>query len=180
MAYQRLNLKEGEVLTAGHLAHLENGIEANDLKKVEIDPNLKKVGVAAEAKAVGDAVKKLQQGIDEKPDQEYIDGEIAFAKQFAEQLVNSLIDAAPEALNTLKELSQALNNDPSFATTIINKLTALENEVNQSKSDSVISVDTEAKMDELLKDEKNVGNAYIYTGEKGKYTPGSTYLVVKE
>ncbi|MGP1568491.1 MAG: hypothetical protein ACTTHM_07220 [Peptoanaerobacter stomatis] len=36
--------------------------------------------------------------------------------------VQSIIDSAPEALDTLKELAGALNNDSNFATTITNKL----------------------------------------------------------
>ena len=36
--------------------------------------------------------------------------------------IKEIIDSAPEALNTLKELSEALNNDPDFAATIINSL----------------------------------------------------------
>jgi hypothetical protein len=36
--------------------------------------------------------------------------------------VSALIDGAPEALNTLAELSAALNDDQDFATTVINEL----------------------------------------------------------
>ena len=34
--------------------------------------------------------------------------------------IASLVDSAPETLNTLNELAKALNNDPSFATTVTN------------------------------------------------------------
>lgn len=37
-------------------------------------------------------------------------------------LKNELVDGSASALDTLKELSNALNNDPSFATTIANDL----------------------------------------------------------
>lgn len=36
--------------------------------------------------------------------------------------IQNIIDSAPDALNTLKELATALNNDPSFASTIVNAL----------------------------------------------------------
>jgi len=41
---------------------------------------------------------------------------------YVTQQVSSLIDGAPEALNTLNELAAALNDDSSFATTVTNSL----------------------------------------------------------
>ena len=41
------------------------------------------------------------------------------------QAISDLIDGADDALDTLKELAEALGNDPNFATTITNKLTDL-------------------------------------------------------
>lgn len=53
------------------------------------------------------------------------------------QMISDLIDGADDALDTLKELAEALGNDPNFATTITNKLTdlrtALTEEVNRAK-----------------------------------------------
>ena len=43
------------------------------------------------------------------------------------QAISDLIDGADDALDTLKELAEALGNDPNFATTITNKLTDLRN-----------------------------------------------------
>lgn len=55
------------------------------------------------------------------------------------QAISDLIDGADDALNTLKELAEALGNDPNFATTITNKLTDLRNaltdEVNRAKEE---------------------------------------------
>ena len=39
-----------------------------------------------------------------------------------EQKINNLVNSAPEALDTLKELADALNSDPNFATTVTNQL----------------------------------------------------------
>ncbi|EKS2201659.1 prophage tail fiber N-terminal domain-containing protein, partial [Salmonella enterica] len=41
---------------------------------------------------------------------------------FVRKLLASLVDAVPETLNTLKELADALGNDPNFATTMTNAL----------------------------------------------------------
>jgi hypothetical protein len=55
------------------------------------------------------------------------------------QAISDLIDGADDALDTLKELAEALGNDPNFATTITNKLTDLRNaltdEVNRAKEE---------------------------------------------
>ena len=42
--------------------------------------------------------------------------------------VNSLVDAAPGALNTLNELAAALGDDPNFDTTITNQIGAKAND----------------------------------------------------
>lgn len=46
-------------------------------------------------------------------------GILALAKEYARQLRNDLVNGAGEAMDTLFELSNALNNDPHFATTIM-------------------------------------------------------------
>lgn len=55
------------------------------------------------------------------------------------QAISDLIDGADDALDTLKELAEALGNDPNFATTITNRLTDLRNaltdEVNRAKEE---------------------------------------------
>lgn len=55
------------------------------------------------------------------------------------QAISDLIDGADDALDTLKELAEALGNDPNFATTITNKLTDLRNaltdEINRAKEE---------------------------------------------
>lgn len=42
--------------------------------------------------------------------------------EFVVRALAALADSAPETLDTLKELADALGNDPNFATTILNKL----------------------------------------------------------
>nr|DAY61556.1 MAG TPA: Baseplate wedge protein [Caudoviricetes sp.] len=55
--------------------------------------------------------------------------------------LEKLIGAAPEALDTLKELAEALGNDPDFAGTITRKITALTEQLNAEK-DSREAADT--------------------------------------
>lgn len=55
-----------------------------------------------------------------------------------EKYIHDLVDGADDALDTLKELAEALNNDPNFATHITNRLTELrtqlEAEVTRAKN----------------------------------------------
>ena len=62
--------------------------------------------------------------------------------QTADQVKNSideLINGSGEALDTLKELAEALNNDPDFATNVLNKI----NEVNNKIDTNVSRIDEE-------------------------------------
>ena len=54
--------------------------------------------------------------------------------EFVQNTIASLVDSAPDTLNTLNELAKALNNDPSFATTITNLIAEKE-----SKSDAGVA-----------------------------------------
>ena len=47
---------------------------------------------------------------------------IVMIKELIDTKIAELIDSAPDTLNTLKEISEALGNDPNFSTTIINQL----------------------------------------------------------
>lgn len=51
--------------------------------------------------------------------------------------IQKIVGSAPEVLDTLKEIADALGNDPNFATTITKKLAALTEEVNQEKEDRI-------------------------------------------
>lgn len=54
--------------------------------------------------------------------------------EYVQNSIASLVDSAPDTLNTLNELAKALNNDPSFATTITNLIAEKE-----SKSDAGVA-----------------------------------------
>ena len=50
------------------------------------------------------------------------DSDAIASTKFVHAVVNALVNGAPEALDTLKELSKALGDDPNFSTTILKKL----------------------------------------------------------
>lgn len=52
--------------------------------------------------------------------------------------IQKIVGSAPEVLDTLKEIADALGNDPNFATTITKKLAALTEEINQEKEDRIV------------------------------------------
>ena len=47
---------------------------------------------------------------------------LSTAKSYTDTAVAGLVNSAPDALNTLKELSTALGDDPNFATTVANQI----------------------------------------------------------
>lgn len=91
-------------------------------------------------------------------------------KEEVDQRINSVIDSAPEALDTLKELSEALNNDPDFAATITNKLTSIESELDKKVeyTDISTSENPDRKAIVLNNHDTLLGNA----------TDGSTYNLI--
>lgn len=58
------------------------------------------------------------------------------AKGYTDEKIAMLISAAPGALDTLNELAIALGNDPNFATTILNRLTTIEQDDAAHKADN--------------------------------------------
>jgi hypothetical protein len=91
-----------------------------------------------------DKLKEKLDGIEEKANYitklSQLENDTKFqTEEQVKQAISNLIDGADDALDTLKELAEALGNDPNFATTITNKLTDLRNaltdEVNRAKEE---------------------------------------------
>ena len=61
-----------------------------------------------------------------------------YTKGDVDQKISNLIASAPDALNTLNELAQALANDPSYATTVVNQLAQ---KADKSTTDTKTDVD---------------------------------------
>ena len=75
------------------------------------------------------------------------DSDTIASTKFVHAVVNALVDNAPEALDTLNELSKALGNDPNFSTTILTKIGEKE-----SKTDANIEyTNIRKEMDEKQK-----------------------------
>ena len=89
-----------------------------------------------------DELKAKLDGIEEKANYitkvSELENDLKFqTEEDVKKAISDLVDGADDALDTLKELAEALGNDPNFATTITNKLTelrtALTEEVNRAK-----------------------------------------------
>ncbi|MGY2377082.1 hypothetical protein ACW9IB_21515 [Pseudomonas sp. SDO524_S393] len=67
-----------------------------------------------------------------------------------EQAVAALVGASPEALDTLKELADALGNDPHFATTVTNALASKAAKATSLAGYGILDAYTRAQVDALL------------------------------
>lgn len=63
----------------------------------------------------------------------------ADAQSYADSLISNLINGAPEVLDTLKELSDALGGDENFATTIASQISALDVRIDTVEADELTS-----------------------------------------
>lgn len=96
-------------------------------KRIELKLDNEIVRAIAEDEKLSEDVEELKE---KKADKVYVDTELTkvykkdevFTKEEVLQKIEEIIDAAPEALNTLGKLAEALDNDPNFATNIINLL----------------------------------------------------------
>lgn len=93
-----------------------------------------------------DELKRKLDGIEEKANYitkvSQLENDSKFqTEEEVKKTIDDLVDGASDALDTLKELAEALGNDPNFATNITNKLTDLRNdltaEVNRAKEKEV-------------------------------------------
>lgn len=52
----------------------------------------------------------------------WTEADVSAIQNYVDYLISELVDTAPDTLNTLWELANALGNDPNFATTVANKI----------------------------------------------------------
>lgn len=101
-------------------------------------------------------------------------GEFA-SVEYVEGAVANVVDSAPETLNTLKELSKALNDDPNFATTIS---TQLGNKANATDVYNKSYIDSELhKRDIQL---ETMGKEKIKTTTGSEYVLGTTGYIKRD
>lgn len=72
--------------------------------------------------------------------------------KFVHAVVDALVAGAPDALNTLNELSKALGDDPNFSTTILGKIGEKESKTDASISYTAIRNEIALKQDALTFD----------------------------
>lgn len=95
-------------------------------------------------------------------------------KSYTDSKVASIVDSAPETLNTLNELSQALGDDENFATTVA---TEIGTKASQSDLDSLTTT-----VNKILNAIYPVGSVYISTVNKSPATffGGTWELIAKD
>ena len=80
--------------------------------------------------------------------QQKADTALALAKTYADELIERLMNAPPETLDTLAELATALGNDPNFATTMANALAQKAGKTPASaNADGLMSAADKTKLD---------------------------------
>ena len=122
---------------AAEAAAREKGDKDLDAKKVD-----KREGYSLTKNDFTDILKAKLDGIEEKANYiTHLSQLINDAGFQTEEEVNAaiqkIIGSAPEVLDTLKEIADALGNDPNFATTITKKLAAITEQVNQEIEDRI-------------------------------------------
>lgn len=74
--------------------------------------------------------------------------------------IEKIIGEAPEVLDTLKEIADALGNDPNFATTITKKLAAITEQLNQEITNRTeADAQVQANVDKEVSDRKEADTA---------------------
>lgn len=120
----------------------------------------KKEGYGLSKNDFTDELKAKLDGIEEKANYitkvSELENDLKFqTEEDVKKAISDLVDGADDALDTLKELAEALGNDPNFATTITNKLTelrtSLSEEVNRAKESEAALGAAIAAVDDNLK-----------------------------
>ena len=109
-----INIYSGSKLTGEKINSYVVSIDDEVPWKVYISINTNLSAVYVSYETIGDTV--------EAEDINQLQNAINEIYTNIDKKIQSIIDSAPEALDTLKELADALNNDSNFATTIANKL----------------------------------------------------------
>jgi hypothetical protein len=122
-----------------------------------------------------------------KSEKTYVDTELnkrylkteTYNKTETDQRIQMVVDAAPEALDTLKEIANALNNDPDFAATIT---TALSKKVDKVDGKQLSTEDYTTTEKQKLAGIEEGANKYVHpaTHPATMITTDSTHEFVED
>jgi hypothetical protein len=87
---------------------------------------------------------------------DYVDDQIANAKSYTDTKVAGLVNSAPETLDTLNELADALGDDPNFATTMATELGKKATKVELETHNHNDVYYTETEIDNMLAQKSQV------------------------
>jgi hypothetical protein len=102
-----------------------------------------------------------------KAEKTYVDTELnkrylkseTYSREETDQRIQLVVDAAPEALDTLKEIADSLNNDPDFAATIT---TALSKKVDKVDGKQLSTEDYTSEEKDKLAGIEGGANNYVH------------------
>lgn len=89
-------------------------------------------------------------------------------KAEVEAAIQKIIGSAPETLDTLQEIAEALGKDPNFSTTILNRLASVTTQLNE-EIDNRKAADDTLKLEllaEIKKTSDSLGNSYAVLEER--------------
>lgn len=131
----KLLLLDGQAVRAK-----DSGGAAVDLLKLDVDGDVAAKGAKIAYKSEVDA---LDGRLDIIEGADNVEGSVAKAekdaKDYADQKVADLVNSAPEVLDTLKELSDALGGDANFSTTISGQIGGLDGRLDTLEGDALTS-----------------------------------------
>jgi hypothetical protein len=166
-------------------------VEAEDINKVQdsVVNTQKEVDryKSSNDNRVTDAENRITTVENNKAEKTYVDTELnkrylkteTYNKTETDQRIQMVVDAAPEALDTLKEIAKALNNDPDFAATIT---TELSKKVDKIEGKQLSTEDYTSEEKSKLAGIENNANKYIHpvTHPATMITTDSTHEFVKD
>ncbi|MBV4423251.1 pyocin knob domain-containing protein [Clostridium tyrobutyricum] len=146
-------------------------VEADDINKVQdsvvnTQKEVDRYKTSNDNRVLNDEV-RLTTVENNKAEKTYVDTElnkrytkdVTYTKTETDQRIQMVIDAAPEALDTLKEIANALNNDPNFAATIT---TQLSKKVDKVEGKQLSTEDYTATEKSKLAGIEDGANKYIH------------------
>lgn len=140
----RLDIIEDETgsVEGSMFKYFEDGKDYTD-QEVSAEESARIAAVSAEQSARESADSALSGRLDVLEGDDSTVGSVAKAQadaqSYADNLISNLINGAPEVLDTLKELSDALGGDENFATTIAGQISGLDVRLDTVEGDELTS-----------------------------------------